>query len=149
MEVGITLARYAVLCQTLFQGSGPGYPLIDLLWKLTADVQNAAPFISEQFQQVARTPGIGNVYFACMIRAVQVSTHEHLLHSVTVNVAEGHAGVDTPDFRALVTDLRRGTFHLSNNCVPLPESYLEVRGGSSGVGVVREHPALPQRGQAL
>ena len=83
---------------------------------------------------MVRTPGIDdNVYFPVLIRSVQVSVQEYL-QAVSTNLAEGHAGVDVPDFRSLVTDLRRGTFHLSSNWVPLPESYMEVRSGSGGGG---------------
>ena len=38
MEVGITTGRYAVLCQALFQGVGPDNPLVNLMWKLFAEV---------------------------------------------------------------------------------------------------------------
>ena len=44
---------------------------------------------------------------------------------VGTNMAEGHVGVDLPDFRMLTTDLRRGTFHQSNQWVPIPEEYLD------------------------
>ena len=61
LEVGITLTRYAVLCQTLFQGPGPTNPFVDCIWKLTAAMQNAVPFISERYQQVARNPSVANI----------------------------------------------------------------------------------------
>lgn len=116
---------YAVLCQTLFQGAGPSNPLVENLWQLTAAMQkNAVPFIAERFQQVSRTPAIANVYFASIIRAVQIGVFEYL-HGVGTNIVEGHMGVLLPDFRPLVTALKRGTFHLSSNWVSLPEEYLE------------------------
>lgn len=129
MEVGITLSRFAVLCQALFQGTEPRNPLVESLWHLTAAMHNAVPFISERFQQVARNPAVANVYFACVIRAVQVNVFEYL-HGVGTNVVEGHTGVDLPDFRSLVTDLKHGTFHVSQNWIPLPEAYIETRGGT-------------------
>ena len=149
MEVCITVGRYAVLCQTLFQGTGPTNPLVDALWKFVASLQNAAPFVTDRFQQVARTPAIANVYFACIVRAVQVAVHEYM-HSVAINVAEGHTGVDPLDFRTLVTELKRGTFQFSSNWVPLPEEYLEpLRGGSSGPGTSRTPSAAPTGGSSV
>jgi hypothetical protein len=54
LQLCITLTRYAVLCQTLFQGTGPANPLVDAVWKLVAAMNNAYPFITERFQQMVR-----------------------------------------------------------------------------------------------
>ena len=123
----MTLARYAVLCQTLFQGTGAPNPFVEALWKLEGNIQNATPFIAERYQQMVRTPTVTNVYFACIICSVQVQAYEYLPQA-GVNAMKGHAGgVDLPDFsRTLVTDLCRGTFPYSNNWVPLPAQYLEA-----------------------
>ena len=128
----ITLSRYAVLCQTLFQGEGSLNPFVELLWHLCAAMLNAAPYISERYQQVARIPAVANVYFPSIVRAVQVGVQEYL-QQVGTNVVEGYTGVDLPDFRTLVNDLRRGTFQYSSNWVPLPEGYLEPTRGGGGV----------------
>ena len=123
-----------MLCQTLFQGTGAANPDVESLWQLVANIQNAAPFIAERYQQMVRTPAITNVYFACIIRSVQVQAYEYL-QQVGVNMVEGHAGVDLPEFKTLVTDLlRRGTFPYSNNWVPLPAEYLETARSTTTIG---------------
>ena len=123
-EVCITVGRYAVLCQALLQGTGPPNPVVDLLWNLYVSIQNATSFISDRYLQAAATnPTVANVYYPCIVRAVQVSMHEYL-HSVGTNIAAGHAGVDLRDFRTLVAELKRGTFQFSSHWVPLPEEYL-------------------------
>ena len=130
----ITLSRYAVLCQTLFQGEGPPNPFVEALWHLCSNMLNAAPYITDRFQQVARIPAVANIYFASIIRAVQVGVQEYL-QQVGTNAAEGHTGIDLPEFRTIVSDLRRGTFQYSSNWVPLPEEYLDPIRGGGGVGV--------------
>jgi hypothetical protein len=125
MDVCITLNRFAVLCQALFQGTGPENPLVVVLWRLVTAMQNGAPFITERYQQMVRTPAMTSTYFAIILRAVQVQVHEYL-HAVATNNAESHVGVELPEFRSLVTDLKRGTFPQLANWVPLPAEYLEV-----------------------
>ena len=139
MEVGITLGRFAVLCQALFQETGEENPLVAALWRLYAAITNAAPFVTERIQQIVGAPAVTRYYYACIVRAVQVSVHEYM-HGVSVNVAESHVGVEPLEFRALVQELKRGTFQFSSNWVPFPEDCLEpVRGvsvsshGASGV----------------
>ena len=123
-KVNITLGRYAVLCQTLFQGTGPTNMFVEALWKLYADLHTSAPFITDKFQrEAARTPSITGIYHACIVRAVQVHMHD-FLHDISVNVTEGYTGVEIPDFKSVFTDLRRGTFHVSSNWVPLPSEYM-------------------------
>ena len=132
-EICITLTRYCVLCQTLFQGAGPDNAFVAAMWQLAASLQNASPFITERYQQVPRMPAFSGVYFACIVRAIQVGVQEYL-QSVGTNMVEGHTGVELPDFRTLTTDLRRGTFHQSSQWIPIPEEYLDRPSASSGSG---------------
>lgn len=97
-EVCITLGRYAVLCQALFQGTGPLNPWVESIWKFVAALQNAAPFITDRYREVA------NVYFVSIVRAVQVAAHEYL-HSVALNVSNDHTGVEPPELSTLVTEV--------------------------------------------
>ena len=124
MEVCITLTRYCVLCQTLFQGTGPSNPFVDYMWTIASTLQNATPFITERYAQAARVSSIAHTYFACIVRAVQVSVHDYL-HGVSTNLADGHAGIDLPELRDLTSALKRGTFPQSNYWVPIPEEYLD------------------------
>lgn len=128
----ITLYRYAVLCQALFQGEGMENPFVASMWKLANAMQNGAPFVADSFQQhVARFPAVANVYYPTIVRAVQVITYEYLQH-VGINEVVGHEGVELPDWRAVVADLRRGTFHNTSNWVPIPEEYLAQPRGNTG-----------------
>jgi hypothetical protein len=131
LDVAITLTRYAVLCHTLFQGVGPTHPFVERIWQLTAAISNATPYTTDRFQQTAGNPHIANVYFPCIVRSVQVNVFEYL-HAVSTNLAEDCTGIELPEFRSLVTDLKRGTFPLSSNWVPLPSEYLVTRSGSGG-----------------
>ena len=124
LDVTITMERYSVLCQTLFQGAGAPNPFVEAMWQITASLKNATPFIVERYQQLAGVPGLRSTYFACIVRAIQVGVHEYL-HTVGANRVAGHIGVELPDFRSLVTDLKRGTFHQSSHWVAIPEEYLE------------------------
>lgn len=105
MEDGITIGRYTVLCQALFQGSGRDNPLVSLMWRLFAEMQNSAPSIADKFQQVAHQPTIADVFHA--LRAMQVQVHDSL-HAVSVNVADDHTGIDKPEFRAMVAEAGGG-----------------------------------------
>jgi len=148
MEVGITLGRYAVLCQALFQGTGEDNPFVAAVWKVYSALTNAAPFITERFQQIAGAPGVTKYYHACIVRAIQVSAHEYL-HGVGVSVAESHAGIEPMEFRTLVQELKRGTFQYSSNWVPIPEEYLEPMRGvvsASGPGASGAPSAVPVSG---
>ena len=145
LEVGITLSRYAVLCQALFQGTGPVHPLVETLWALTASLNNSVTFIAERYQQLVHVPAVSQIYFAAVVRSVQVSVHEYL-HGVSTNVVKGHAGVDLPDFRALVTDLKRGTFHQSANWVPLPAEYVDPPRSISLSGGTSQTPSATPTG---
>jgi hypothetical protein len=91
------------------------------MWKLYAALSNAAPYITDKYhQQVASTPSVANMYFPCILRTVQVNVHEYL-QSVGTNVADSHVGVDLPDFKALLWDLKHGTFRNGSNWIPLPD----------------------------
>jgi hypothetical protein len=85
MDVCITLNRYTpVLCHTLFQGTGPGNPLVEVLWKMVANMQNgAAPFITDTSKRCVPPPPppMTSIYFASILRAVQVQVQENL-HAV-------------------------------------------------------------------
>jgi hypothetical protein len=61
LEVGVLLSRYAVLCQTLFQGTGHNNPLVETLWALAASINNLVTFIAERYQQVARIPAVSHL----------------------------------------------------------------------------------------
>lgn len=125
-EVCITLARYAVLCQCLFQGTaGTPHPFVDTMWGLVAGMQNGAPFIAERFHSLARIPSATSTYHARIVRAVQVCAHEYL-QAVASNVADSVVGVALPEFSSLLQELKRGTFQNSTNWIDLPEAYLEA-----------------------
>ena len=123
-EVTITLMRFAVLCQCLFQGVGDPHPFVERMWALALGVQNAAPFISERFHSLSRAQAVTNMYYARIVRAVQLSVFEYL-QQVATNVGLGVGEVDLPVFSAMMQDLKRGTFHLSTNWVEIPEVYLD------------------------
>ena len=134
VDVAITLTRYAVLCQALFQGVGPVHPFIERVWQLAASINNATPYITKRFQQVVGSPNITNVYFLYIVRSVQVNVFKYL-HAVSINLADdSRTGVELPEFRSLVTELKRGTFPLSSNWIPLPAEYLVARMSGSGGG---------------
>ena len=52
-EVCITLFRYAVLCQSLFQGVGPPHPFVEALWGTAVGLQNITPFVTDRYQELA------------------------------------------------------------------------------------------------
>ena len=132
-EVAITLTRFAVLCQCLFQGVGPPHPFVESMWALSVAFQNSTPFIAERYNQLSRTPGLGTTYPARILRAIQLSVFEYL-QQVAISVGAGVGGIDLPSFATLVQDLKRGTFHLSTNWIGIPEAYLDpvaVPGGAN------------------
>lgn len=123
-ETCITLARFAVLCQCLFQGTGPAHPFVEAMWALVAGLQNGAPIIKERFHALTRHPAIAVMYHARIVRAVQVTVHEYM-QAVACNVATGIVGVDIPSFSSMLQELKRGTFHHSTNWIDIPEAYLD------------------------
>lgn len=130
-EVCITMNRYAILCQCLFQGAGPPHPFVEMLWATAAGFQNSAPFMAERFYAVARHPGLALTYHARILRAIQVSVHEYM-QQVASNVVDGIAGIDLPNFNVLIQELKRGTFHNSTNWVDIPDQYLDAHPSQSG-----------------
>ena len=121
-EVTITLMRYAVLCQCLFQGVGPPHPFVESMWSLALSMQNRSSFVSERV--LVRQQSAVAAYYAPVIRAVQVASFE-FLQQVATNIGDGIMGVELPSFQAMMQDLRRGTFHLSTNWIDIPEQYLD------------------------
>ena len=124
-ETCITLARFAVLCQCLFQGTGPAHPFVEAMWALVAGLQNGAPIVKERFHALtSRHPAVAVMYHARIVRAVQVTVHKYM-QRVACNVAAGIAGVDVPSFPTMLQELQRGTFHNSTNWIDIPEAYLD------------------------
>lgn len=123
-DVCITLFRYSVLCQCLFQGVGAPHPYVEALWSTAVTLQNIAPFVTERYNDLARNQIVNVTYFARILRAVQMSAHEYL-HGVSTNVAETAAGVDVPSFATMMQDLKRGTFQNSTNWLPIPPTYMD------------------------
>ena len=78
-DVVITLGQFAVLCQMLFQGTGPDNPLVSTMWKLYVAMNNAVPFIAERYhQQVMMTPSVAHMYYPCILWVVQVNVHDYI-----------------------------------------------------------------------
>ena len=124
-EVAITLTRFAILCQCLFQGVGPPqHPFVESMWALSVAFQNSTPFIAERYNQLSRTPGLGATYPARILRAIQLSVFEYF-QQVAISVGAGVGDIDLPNFAPLCQDLKRGTFHLSTNWIEIPEAYLD------------------------
>lgn len=125
LEVYITLARYAVLCQGLFQGPGAKHPFVEAMWAVAVAIHAGMPLASERLHQLARlTPAIVPTDHARIVRAVQVAAQEYL-QQVAISVANDVSGVEVPNFQALLRDLRQGSFHLSTNWLEIPEAYLD------------------------
>ena len=124
-EMAITLTRFAVLVQCLFQGSEAPHPLVERMWNLAVTIQNAAPFITERFNALANHPQVTSTYFARIIRAVQVNVHEYM-QGVAINLVDSVVGIELPTFTSLVQDLKRGTFHHSSNWIAVPSAYLDA-----------------------
>lgn len=118
----ITLTRFAVLSQCLFQGIGVPHPFVEAMWTMVAGFQN--PFITERFHALSRHPNVTSLFHARIIRAIKVNVHDYM-QMVTGNVADGVAGVEVPSVATMLQELCRGTFHQSTNWVDIPEAYLE------------------------
>jgi hypothetical protein len=123
-EVIITLSRYAVLCQTLFQGSGPTHPFVDALWEVANGLQNIAPFVTDKYNELAAMYNLTSVYYARIVRAVQVLSHEYL-QGVATNNADNVVGVPVPNFSVMLVELTRGTFRNSAHWIDIPMEYTE------------------------
>lgn len=125
-DVCITLTRFAVLCQCLFQGTAnTDHPFVAAMWATATNLQNIAPYVTEQYNVNARQyPQIIGVYHAKIVRAVQLAVHDYM-SQVATSLGPGVAGVELPSFGAMMKDLRQGTFHQSTNWVGIPEIYLD------------------------
>lgn len=121
LEVYITLTRFAVLCQCLFQGPGAKHPLVDAMWATAVlGMQNITPFATDRFNQLARNTAVAATYHArIVVRAIQVSVQEYW-QQVATSVANGVTGIEVPNFHTLMQELKRGTFHQSTNSRGLP-----------------------------
>lgn len=84
-DVCITLTRFALLCECLFQNTGGTvHPFIEAIWALTAGMQNIAPYATDQFQRCARMyPSIAGIYHAKIVRAVQLSVYDYMVGVAT------------------------------------------------------------------
>lgn len=122
-HVGITLQRYAVLLQCLFQGMGAPHPLVRSVWALADDFATKLPFLLDAHQNLSREHPDAYIQLPVRIlRYVQVVVIEYLQRIATA--AAGFAEVDNaPRFSDLVQDLQWGTFHVSRTWIALPPHY--------------------------
>jgi hypothetical protein len=121
-EVCITLYRYAVLCHMLFQGSGPAHPFVQALWDVAKGLQNIAPFVTDKYNELAGMYDLNSIYYAHIVRAVQVLSHEYL-HGVATKDEDNVEGVPVPNFSVMLVELTRGTFRNSTHWIDLPMEY--------------------------
>lgn len=131
-EVSITLQRFAVLAQCLFQGTGASHPLVTSLWTLAASFQNQVTHIAERTRSVIQqSPGVAASFHARILRHVQLRVHDYL-QAVSVSVGDTCEGVEVPSFQDVLLDLKYGTFHHSSRWAPIPEAYMESPPASHG-----------------
>ena len=123
MDASITLCRFAVLCQVLFQGTGPTHPLVDAMWTTALGLQNLSPSITAQYQALSRMAGSAPTYYARVIRAIQLGVHDYF-QQVAINVADSVIGVEVPSFGSMLQELKRGTFHQSTNWIAILDEYM-------------------------
>ena len=78
-QVGITLQRYAVLVQALFQGTTAAvHPFVRAIWELTTGFQTRLPFIMERHQGLGLGSALYQAYPARILRTVQIQGYEYL-----------------------------------------------------------------------
>ncbi|KAI2496039.1 hypothetical protein MHU86_18460 [Fragilaria crotonensis] len=120
-ETCITLCRFAVLCQVLFQGTGPAHPLVDdAMWTTALSLQNLAPAVTDRYQSLLGISGVAQTYFvARILRAVQLGVHDYL-QGVATNIVDSVAGIERPNFSGLLQDLKRGHFTSQPTGFPSP-----------------------------
>jgi hypothetical protein len=123
MDASITLCRFAVLRQVLFQGTGPTYPLVDAMWTTALGLQNLSPSITAQYQALSLVAGIAPTYYARVIRTIQLGVHDYF-QQVAIKVADSVVGVEVPNFGSMLQELKRGTFHQSTNWIAIPDEYM-------------------------
>lgn len=123
-EVCVTLFRYAVLCQTLFQGTGAKHPFTETLWDVATKFKNLEPFITDKYNELASSRNVTSLYYARIVRAVQVCSHEYL-YQVATHDSDDVGGIEVPKFDAMLSELTRGTFPNSTNWIDIPAEYLD------------------------
>ena len=124
--VCVTLYTYAVLCQTLFQGTGDKHPFVETLWKVAAGLKDIEPSVTDKYNEIAGPHNLKSLYYSPIVRAVQIWSHEYLHRVATTNEENSIAGVPVPTFDHMLIDLTRGTFHNSTNWIDLPAEYLRA-----------------------
>ena len=125
-EVCVTLFRYAVLCETLFQGTTGGkHPFVEALWLVAKALKDVEPFVTDKYNDLASVHPITSIYCARIVRAVQVYSHEYL-HQVSTHDGETLYDISVPDFGPLVRELTRRTFPKSTNYMDLPSEYMDT-----------------------
>ena len=124
-EVCITLFRFAVLAQTLFQGTGPPHPLVEAIWGFASSLQTVGPFVTDKYNDLAGVYNLTSVYYARIVRTVQVNIYEYL-SQVAVNAEDNIGGIAVPSFTSLLQELQQGTYHNSTNWIDIPSEYLQV-----------------------
>ena len=128
-QVSLTLQRYAVLAHALFQGPGEPNPFVRCMWLLANTFQERLPHFLGHHQALLGTPW-AEVYPSHVLRHVQVTVYEYLQ---ALQLAGGGAtAAPLPDFRELLRDLQRGSFHMSASWLPLPAS-ITVEPSPSGL----------------
>lgn len=123
-EVGVTLFRYAILCQALFQGTGAKHPFVETLWEVATKFKNLEPFVTDKYNELASTRNVTSLYYARIVRAIQVCAQEYL-YQVATHDGDDVTGIDVPKFDAMLLELTRGTFPNSTNWMDIPAEYLD------------------------
>jgi hypothetical protein len=127
-QVAITLQRYAVLVQALFQGKPAAvHPFVQSLWNLAVGFQNRLPFIIDRYHSLGAAGNAHQSYPARILQTVKVQGYEYL-QRISASIGGFDAVDASPDFTTLLQDLQRGTFHTSNGWVPLPAEYMVASG---------------------
>lgn len=124
-QVAITLFRFAVLTECLFQSATQDpHPLVGTLWRLAKEYTTRLPFILDRYHELAGTEHYAS-YPARILRRVQVQVVEYL-QGVAAAPA-GFAAVDqAPTFSTMLTYMQHGTFPASCDWMPLPASYRAI-----------------------
>ena len=78
-QVGITLQRYAVLVQTLFQGGAAAvHPFVRAVWELATGFQTRLPFIMDRHHGLGMGSALHQAYPPRILWTVQVQCYEYL-----------------------------------------------------------------------
>ena len=135
-QVAITLQRFAVLVQALFQGKPAAvHPFVQSLWNLAEGFQNRLPFIIDRHQHLGASGNAFQSYPARILRTVQIFSYEYLQRVGATSDDHFDAVDAAPDFQMLLQDLQRGTYHTSNSWVPMPAEYMVAGTMSAGSGM--------------